>query len=76
VKATRQDEFVVVGVFANIFDAELAGTRLKAAGIPVSVSADDCGGMRPALQLTQGVRVLVPAPSARRAQLLLKGRHK
>jgi hypothetical protein len=76
VKAKARDEFVVVAVFANISDAQLAGTRLRAAGIPVSVSADDCGGMRPALQLTQGVRLLVPAPSIKRAQKLLEGRQK
>jgi hypothetical protein len=36
VKASAQDDFVVVGVFRNIFDADLASTKLKAAGIPVS----------------------------------------
>jgi hypothetical protein len=62
-------------MFGKIFDAELARTELKAAGISVSVSADDCRGMRPNLQLTQGVRVLVPSRSAKRAQLLLEARH-
>jgi hypothetical protein len=75
-KASAQDDFVVVAVFRNIFDADLASTKLKAAGIPVSVSADDCGGMRPNLQLTRGVRVLVPARSAKRANRLLQGRRK
>lgn len=69
-------DFVVVAVFGNIFDAQLASTKLEAAGIPVSVSADDCGGMRPNLQLTQGVRVLVPARSAKRASVLLEARQK
>ena len=75
-RVTAEDEFVVVGVFPNTFDADLAGGRLEAAGIPVSISADDCGGMRPNLQLTQGVRVLVPSRHAKRASVLLAGRRK
>jgi hypothetical protein len=71
VKAGAEDEFVVVGVFRSTPDAELAGTRLQASGIPVSISADDCGGMRPQLQLTQGVRLLVPVRFERRARRLL-----
>jgi hypothetical protein len=67
---------VVVASFRNIFDAELAATKLRASAIPVSVSADDCGGMRPNLQLTQGVRLLAPARSARRAHWLLEGRRR
>ena len=73
---TADEDFTVVATFPTTLDAELAGTKLQAAGIPVSVSADDCGGMRPNLQLTQGVRVLVPARSARRARRLLHARRK
>ena len=76
VKVTAEDDFVVVGIFRNAWDADLAGGRLKAAGIPVSISADDCGGMRPNLQLTQGVRVLVPSGQAKLAEALLEERRK
>ena len=75
-KGSEDEEFVVVGVFRSTYDADLAATRLQASGIPVSVSADDCGGMRPQLQLTQGVRVLVPSQFAKRASWLLEGRRK
>ena len=75
-KGTAPNDFVVAAVFRNMFDAELAASKLKGAGIPTSVSADDLGGMRPHLQLTQGVKVLVPSHSARRARWLLEVRHK
>ena len=53
-------EFVELVTFPSLQDAELAGSRLRAAGIPSSVSRDDAGGMEPHLQLSRSVRLFVP----------------
>jgi hypothetical protein len=44
-------EPVVVRQFLSVVEAELARGALEAAGIQAVVSADDCGGMRPHLQV-------------------------
>jgi Putative prokaryotic signal transducing protein len=42
---------VVVRQFFSTIEAELAAGALEAAGIDAMVSADDCGGMRPHMQV-------------------------
>ncbi len=42
---------VVVRQFFSTIEAELAAGALEAAGIDAIVSADDCGGMRPHMQV-------------------------
>lgn len=44
-------EPVVVRQFMSTVEADLAQGALQAAGIDAVVSADDCGGMRPHLQV-------------------------
>ena len=44
-------EPVIVRQFMSTIDAEFARGALEAAGIHARVSADDCGGMRPHLQV-------------------------
>ena len=44
-------EPVVVRQFMSTVEAEIAQGALQAAGIEAAVSADDCGGMRPHLQV-------------------------
>jgi hypothetical protein len=51
-------DLVPVRTFMSTIDAELAHGALSAAGIDAMVSADDCGGMRPHLQMG-GVTLLV-----------------
>jgi len=46
-----QAEPVIVRQFMSTIEAELAMGALHAAGIEAAVSADDCGGMRPHLQV-------------------------
>ncbi len=45
------NEPVIVRQFMSTVEAELAQGALQAAGIEAAVSADDCGGMRPHLQV-------------------------
>lgn len=46
-----QSEPVIVRQFLSTIEAELAQGALHAAGIDAIVSSDDCGGMRPHLQV-------------------------
>ena len=53
------DRFTVLVVFNSEIEAEVSRARLEASGIEAIVAKDDAGGMRPHLQLSQGVRLLV-----------------
>jgi hypothetical protein len=55
---------VIVRRFTTEFEAQIAEAALVAAGIQATLSKDDCGGMRPALALTQGVDLFVWAEDA------------
>jgi len=63
---------VVVRVFGDRIEAELAQSALEAAGIESMVRADDMGGLRPHLALTNGVAVLVRSDDAQQADLVLR----
>ncbi len=65
-------EFVELVTFSSEHDAKLAGSRLRAAGIPSSVLKDDAGGMEPHLQLTRSIRLLVPPDRVQDARRVLK----
>jgi hypothetical protein len=61
---------VIVRMFFNAIDAELACGALAAAGIDAVISADDCGGMRPHLQMGR-VAVLVRPEDVEEARRVL-----
>jgi hypothetical protein len=65
-------EFVELTAFQSEQEAQLASSRLRAAGIPSSLSKDDAGGMEPQLQLSRTVRLLVPPDRAKEARRVLK----
>ena len=62
---------VVVARVPSLVEAQLIAGMLVSEGIDAVISSDDAGGFDPQLQLTQGVRVLVPAADADRARELL-----
>jgi hypothetical protein len=66
-----QVALVTVRTFTNEADAELAKTQLKSAGIRCFLSGDDCGGLRPALTMTRGIKVVVRADDGARAAEIL-----
>jgi hypothetical protein len=75
-----EPEFVVIRTFGDEFEAMVAKSALEASGIECVMSADDCGGLRPALSLTQGIRLVVKVRDAVRANEILasqsqKSRH-
>jgi hypothetical protein len=66
---------VAAGLFGNRVEAELAKGLLAEEGIPAFVRADDAGGMRPSLQFTAGVAVIVRAEDLPRARAVLEAAH-
>jgi len=64
-------ELVTIRTFGNEFEAIVAKSVLEAAGIECITSADDCGGMRPSLSMTQGIRLVVKSGDAGRAEEVL-----
>ena len=69
-----RDGMVIVESFINMAEAELAQAQLQAMGLMAEISADNCGGMRPHMDLTGGVHLLVEESRATEAADLLKGR--
>jgi hypothetical protein len=65
-------EFIELMTFRNEHEAKLAGSRLRAAGIPSSVTKDDAGGMEPHLQLSRTVRLRVPPDRVKDARKVLE----
>jgi hypothetical protein len=63
-------ELVVVALFLNDIDAELARGALKAANIESIISSDDAGGLQPQLAMS-GIRLLVRAEDAEEARQIL-----
>ena len=66
--------YVVLEAFENIFDAEVAKGHLEAAGIAATIDKDDVGSMIPSLQLSAGVRLIVPEGQAEMAKEILRTR--
>jgi hypothetical protein len=65
------DELVPVRTFDNRMDADMAKDLLQAQGIQSYISGDDAEGIVPALQLTQGVRLIVRERDLARARQTL-----
>ena len=68
-----EPELVTIRTFGKELEALVAKSALEAVGIECVISADDCGGLRPALSLTQGIRLVVKSRDAVRANEILTG---
>jgi hypothetical protein len=65
-------ELITVQTFTNEPEAYLAKGALEAFGIDCMIARDDCGGQRPHLTLTGGLRLVVRAEDASRAAEALR----
>ena len=61
----------VIMTFNDRVAAETAASHLQSEGIEAHVWADDAGAAFPQLGASRGVKLVVPAADAARAQLLL-----
>jgi hypothetical protein len=67
----KPEELVTLRTFSNLIEAEIAAGHLNSQDIQVMVKKDDSGGMRPHLQLTQGVDLIVRKKDLDRAEKIL-----
>ncbi len=67
------DQPVVISIFSNGADAEMAQQLLEDAGVRSFLFKDDVGGMEPQLQLTGGIRLMTSNANAERAREILEG---
>ena len=65
------EELVTLRTFSNLIEAEIAAGHLNSQDIQVMVKKDDSGGMRPHLQLTQCVDLIVRKKDLDRAEKIL-----
>ena len=66
------DEIVVLRVFDNEVEAQMAQQMLRDAGVATFIFKDDGGGMEPHLPRTNGVRLVLNSDDAVRAQDILQ----
>ena len=66
-----EPDLVTISTFVDELEANLAKSRLQAAGIDSMLGRDDCGGMRPSLTWAQGIKLVVRSDDAERAAALL-----
>lgn len=66
------DEVVVIEMFSNEIEANMAQQMLREAGVRAFVFKDDAGGMEPHLQRTIGVRLVVNCADAERGRRILR----
>ncbi|MBU2647350.1 DUF2007 domain-containing protein [bacterium] len=64
--------YVEIEVFDNDLNAEIAKGILAENGVEAMIGKDDCGGMLPNLQVTQGVRLYVLPRDVEKSERLLK----
>jgi hypothetical protein len=64
-------EFVLVKMFDNRLEADIAKSYLESEGIDVFIRADDAGGMLPTLSSLNGVALFVPEQDFAKARAIL-----
>ena len=65
---------ICIATYPDEMSAEVAKTTLAASGIPAFVSKDDCGGMKPNLQMITAIRLMINADDAAEAAVVLKNK--
>jgi hypothetical protein len=64
-------DLVTIRTFASESEAMIAKSALDAFGIDCTLGSDDCGGQRPSLAMSNGIRLVVRAGDAGRAEDVL-----
>jgi hypothetical protein len=72
VDESEQIEEVVVKIFNSEIEAQIAKEQLESEGINCFISADNYGGMMPALNMQEGVKLVVNEYNLERAIEILK----
>ncbi|MCP4293225.1 MAG: hypothetical protein GY780_15480 [bacterium] len=67
-----RDGMSIIKSYTNETEAQIALEYLKALDITAVIEADNCGGMRPHMDLTCGVHLLVAGLDCEKAAAVLK----
>ena len=67
----KSEELVTLRTFSNVLEAEIVAGHLNSQNIETMVKKDESGGMRPHLQITQGVDLIVRKKDLERAKKIL-----
>ena len=65
------DGWITLRTFISDLEAQEVRSRLEASGLRTMLEVDNCGGMRPHLDYTTGVKLLVPEEEADQARELM-----
>ena len=68
-----RDGMTIIKSFTNETAAQVALAHLEAMDITAVIEADNCGGMRPHMDLTCGVHLLVAGLDCEKAVAILEG---
>jgi hypothetical protein len=71
-RANDAEDLVVARIFGYRHEAELARGMLEAGGVAATIAGDDCGGQRPLMGASAGIRLLVRRSDEVEAKKLLK----
>ena len=69
--AQHQEELVVVRTYAYRHEAEVGRSMLEGHNVDAVISADDAGGVQPALGAATGARLMVKRRNEHKARQLL-----
>jgi hypothetical protein len=67
----ENEKTVVLKIFMNEFEAELAKSMLEEEKIKAYISSDDVGGMQPPQQMSEGIKLIVLETDYERAKEIL-----
>lgn len=69
-----RDGMTRLETYTSEIEAQIAMGRLQALGVTVVLEKDNCGGMRPHLDLQAGVKLYVPDDELDKAREILAGK--
>ncbi|PID79700.1 hypothetical protein CSB20_09320 [bacterium DOLZORAL124_64_63] len=68
-----RDNFTIIETFTSSIEAEMAEKLLRSADIDACIETENPSGVIPPLDLTGGVRLLVPSEALEKARTMLAG---
>ena len=71
-EVSHESRIMVLKIFQTEFEAEAAKTQLDTAGIHSFISADNYGGMMPALSHSEGVKLMINSDDFQKACEILR----
>ena len=67
----HNDAFVTIRTFTHEAEAKIAKSALEAFDVECLLTSDDCGGQRPSLTFSEGIKLFVRSEDAESAEDIL-----